>query len=257
MLLFNMNEKVVLITGGYGHLGASICRGLSDCGAIVYVLGRSKEKFTSKFKENRTNIHFITCDISSTLSISQAFDEVHTKKNTIDVLINNAVYVRGQKPLEISDEDWAYSIDGVLNSVYRCIREIVPYFQKKGAGKILNISSMYGMVSPDFAIYDNSPDFLNPPYYGVAKAGVIQLTKYFAQYLGQYNIQINTVSPGPFPNETVQQDKQFIDALKKKTALKRIGNPDDLIGAIVFLSSNASDFVTGHNLVVDGGWTII
>jgi gluconate 5-dehydrogenase len=97
---------------------------------------------------------------------------------------------------------------------------------------------------------------LNPPHYGAAKAAVIQLTKYFAHYLGTSNIQVNTISPGAFPSGKVQEDSSFIRSLEKKTALKRIGRPPDLVGAFVFLSSGASDYVTGHNLVVDGGWTV-
>ena len=115
---------------------------------------------------------------------------------------------------------------------------------------------MYGMVSPDFSIYEEFPNFLNPPHYGAAKAAVIQLTKYFAHYLGTEDIQVNAVSPGAFPSEKVQENNLFIKSLEKKTALKRIGQPSDLVGAFVFLSSNASDYITGHNLVVDGGWTV-
>jgi NAD(P)-dependent dehydrogenase (short-subunit alcohol dehydrogenase family) len=115
---------------------------------------------------------------------------------------------------------------------------------------------MYGMVSPDFSVYEQSPDFLNPPHYGAAKAGVLQLTRYFAQYLGPKNIQVNAISPGPFPNAKTQEDKAFIKALAARTSLKRIGQPEDLMGSVVFLSSAASDFMTGQNLVVDGGWTI-
>ena len=252
--LFSLENKTVLVTGGYGYLGREICEGLAGCGAKVYVLGRSTEKFNSAFGE--TSIKFVHCDIASTESITGAFAEVFAKEEKIDVLVNNAFYVKSQNPLNISDEDWAYSIDGSLNSVYRCIREIVPFFVKKGAGKIINVSSMYGMVSPDFSVYEDSPNFLNPPHYGAAKAAVIQLTKYFAHYLGTSNIQVNTISPGAFPSGKVQEDSSFIRSLEKKTALKRIGRPPDLVGAFVFLSSGASDYVTGHNLVVDGGWTV-
>jgi len=256
MALFDLHKKIALVTGGYSHLGVAMCQGLSDFGATVYALGRSKDKFNRRFDDKDKSIRFKQCDISNTIDIKQSFSEVFEEHQTIDVLINNAVYLRGQNPLAISDEDWEYSIDGILNSIYRCIREITPFFKENGGGKLINISSMYGMVSPDFSVYEKSPDFLNPPHYGAAKAGVIQLTKYFAQYLGSDNIQVNCISPGPFPNNSVQQNKEFIHALEKKTALKRIGKPDDLVGAVVFLSSAAADFVTGHNLVVDGGWTI-
>ena len=256
MSLFDLHDKVVLVTGGYGHLGVTMCRGLSKAGALVYVLGKTEDKFKEQFSAEEKAIHFKSCDLSQTSEIQESFSSIFDKHQAIDVLINNGVYLRGQNPLEISDSDWQHSIDGALNSVYRCIREVAPFFKTKGKGKLINIASMYGMVSPDFSLYENAPDFLNPPHYGAAKAGVIQLTKYFAQYLGQHNIQVNAISPGPFPNDAIQNDKEFVQALKSRTALKRIGKPEDLVGAVVFLSSSAADFITGHNLVVDGGWTV-
>jgi gluconate 5-dehydrogenase len=116
---------------------------------------------------------------------------------------------------------------------------------------------MYGMVAPDFTVYEDFPNFLNPPHYGAAKAGVIQMTKYFASYLAQYGILVNAVSPGAFPSKGVQEHTGFIAALNKKNPLKRIGQPDELKGVFVFLASNASTYVTGQNIAVDGGWTTI
>ena len=147
-------------------------------------------------------------------------------------------------------------MDGLVGSVYRCIREVIPFFEKKAGGKIINISSMYGLVSPDFSIYKDHPQMLNPPHYGVGKAGVIHMTKYFANFLASKNIYVNAISPGPFPSLTVQENKLFIKELIKKVPLGRIGNPKDLIGPIVFLASKDSNYITGQNLVVDGGWTI-
>ena len=125
---------------------------------------------------------------------------------------------------------------------------------KKGA--IVNISSMYGLVSPQPNLYDDFPQFHNPPAYGISKAGVIQFTKYAACHLAEYNIRVNCISPGPFPSQTVQTHDKFIDELGKRVPLKRIGKPDEMIGPVIFLLSDAASFITGHNLVVDGGWTI-
>lgn len=255
--LFDLKGKIILVTGGYGYLGKSICEGLEDFGGIVYVLGRDKGKFDDVFQlSEHPNIHFISCDISDSKSIKEAFQQVEGQSGKIDVLINNAFYSKGQNPEEISDEDWNYSIDGSLNSVHRCIREIIPYFKKNKAGKIINVASMYGIVSPNFHIYNDYPRFLNPPHYGAAKAGVIQLTKYYGSYLSKYNITVNVVSPGPFPSDQVQKEEGFIEQLRSKNPLGKIGKPEDLKGAFVFLSSKASDYINGHNLVVDGGWTI-
>lgn len=255
---FNLNCKIVLITGGYGYLGKAITESLLFHGAHVYVLGRDKGKFLNSFQEvsDKSNLFFEYCDVSSTDEIKSAFKKIDQKTGKIDVLINNAFYSKGQSPEIMTDEEWEIGIDGALNNVFRCIREIIPYFKENAGGKIINVSSMYGLVAPQFEVYDDFPEFLNPPHYGAAKAGIIQLTKYYASYLGNLGINVNTVTPGPFPSLNVQKKEGFIDKLKNKTCLNKIGKPEDLAGAFVFLASEASNFVTGHNIIIDGGWTI-
>ncbi len=252
MKMFSLNDKNALITGGYGHLGKAIAKELLQAGAKTYVLGKEKAKFDKEF--SGTNAIFKKFDISDTEIIKSVFNEIFLADNKIDILINNAVYLKGNNPEAISDEDLAYSLDGTLSSVYKCIREVMPYMKKQNCGRIINIASMYGMVSPDFSIYKNG-EFLNPPQYGAAKAGVIQLTKYFASYLGDNGITVNCVSPGPFPNPQIQKHTDFIQQLSNKTMLKRIGEPKELAGIFVFLASDASSYITGQNIAVDGGWT--
>ena len=131
--------------------------------------------------------------------------------------------------------------------------------KQQGFGKIINVSSMYGLVSPDFRLYegDNCERFLNPPHYGAAKAAMLQVTRYYATYLGKHNIHVNSITPGPFPNLSVQAENPvFIERLKAKNPLGKVGTPEDLTGVCLLLSSSASDFITGQNFVVDGGWTI-
>lgn len=257
---FNLEHRVILITGGYGYLGKAISESLVFHEATVYVLGRNQIKFEQTFTQFdpalKAKLHFQKCDIANTNEVIDSFKNIYEKEGKIDVLINNAFYSKGQSPETMSDADWAYGIDGVLNSVFRCIREIIPYFKDQGSGKIINVSSMYGMVAPQFEIYKDFPKFSNPPHYGAAKAGIIQLSKYYASYLGPYNINVNTITPGPFPSDLVQMSTDFIKELKEKTCLKRIGFSEDLAGAFVFLASDAADFITGQNLIVDGGWTI-
>jgi NAD(P)-dependent dehydrogenase (short-subunit alcohol dehydrogenase family) len=248
-----LTGKTVVITGGYGHLGTAIVESLVVHGGNVYVLGRDRNKFSKSFGDDK--VKFVNCDVAQTASIEKAFEEVAQKAGVIDVLINSAFYSKGQSPLAMSDEDWATGIDGTLGNVFRCMRAIIPHMNKQKSGKVINVSSMYGMIAPDFSIYDESPDFLNPPHYGAAKAGVLQLTRYYASYLGKSGITVNSVTPGPFPSDAVQKDRSFIEKLSSKTILGRVGKPKDLAGIFVFLSSDSANYITGQNFVVDGGWT--
>ncbi|MDJ0363922.1 SDR family oxidoreductase [Hymenobacter sp. H14-R3] len=254
--LFDLTGRTVLLTGGYGHLGRAIAAGLLAHGARVIVLGRSAEKFTNVFGKDTDNVHFLFCDVSETASVQAAFRQSFDLYGPPSVLINNAFYSRGQQPDALPDADFALGLDGSVGTAYRCLREVLPYLREAGGGKIINVASMYGVVAPDFAAYDAHPQFLNPPHYGAGKAAMIQLTKYFASYLGPENIQVNCVSPGAFPSDAVRKEVEFEGELRRRIPLERVGEPQDLAGAFVFLSSAAANFVTGHNLVVDGGWTI-
>lgn len=255
---FDLHDKVILITGGYGYLGKAVTESLVHHGGTVFVLARSEEKYQNTFSsnsENGKNLFFCECDISKTDSVKKAYQSIIEQQGKIDVLINNAFYLSGQDPLTMSDQDWSNGIEGTLTSVFRCIREVIPYVKESRSPRIINVSSMYGMTAPDFSVYDDAPQFLNPPHYGAAKAGILQLSKYYASFLGADGITVNSVTPGAYPSEIVQKDKAFIKNLAKKTILKRIGRPEDLAGAFVYLASDAAGYVTGQNIVVDGGWT--
>ena len=260
MSFFDMNGKVAIVTGGYGHLGSAMVRALSAFNAKVVVAGRSEEKFIAAFsEEERKTIEFRQIDITRSDSINQCINMVNKEFGQIDILVNNAHAARGNSQENMADEDWAYTMDGVVGSVHKAIRAIIPVMKNQGAGKIINITSMYGMVSPDFRMYkgDDCEAFTNPPHYGAAKAAMIQLTRYYAVLLGEHNIQVNAISPGPFPKQKIQlENTAFIQRLKNKNPLHKIGKPEDLAGIILLLSSKGSDFMTGQTIQVDGGWTI-
>ena len=256
--LFDLSGRLVLITGGYGHLGRAAVGGLLAHGARVVVLARNEAKFAAEFAAELATgrLHFQECDVASTPSVQAAFRACREQHGLPQVLINNAVYSEGQQPDALTDAQFARGLDGSAGSVYRCLREVLPYLRENRGGAVINVASMYGMVAPDFTAYAEHPQFLNPPHYGAAKAAVIQLTKYFASYLGPENIRVNCISPGAFPSAAVQEQAGFVAELQRRSPLGRIGRPRELAGAFVFLSAAASDFITGHNLVVDGGWTI-
>ena len=253
---FSLKNKVAIVTGGYGNLGTAFSEALLEAGAIVIVTGHNKAKFDSQFG-NKENVYYYEMDVSKTQDIISCFDYVNQTFNRIDILVNNAVYLKGQFPELISDEELNYSLDGVLGSVFRAIREVIPYMKTAGTGNIINIASMYGVVVPDFRMYDGEcMSSFNPPHYGAAKAGVIQLTKYFAEYLIPFNIRVNAISPGTFPSTSTQENKEFIRRLSSKNPANRIGIPNDLKGTLVYLASDASAYVIGQNIQVDGGWTL-
>lgn len=252
---FKLKGKVAIVTGGYGHLGKSMTKALAEAGAKVIVCDLDQNTFNKAFYDYK-DIQFEKIDISSSDSINIAFNNIFNEHKTVDILVNCAFFGKGNLPELMTDNEWQNGIDGTLNSVFKCIKTVIPYMKKNNGGKIINIASMYGIVSPYFRIYDNNESFLNPPNYGAAKAGVIQITKYYAVYLAKHNIRVNAISPGPFPSQEVQKNTIFIENLKAKVPLGRIGMPDELKGAVVFLASEASSYITGQNIVVDGGWTI-
>lgn len=261
MRLFDLAGKVAVVTGGAGHLGKSMVRTLLNNRAKVIVADQSPELFYKAFsKEECLNLTFKVIDITKSESINIFFKEVFNEFKKVDIMINNAHTVRGNPREVLTDDDWNYTFEGISGSVYKTIKVVAPSMMQQRSGKIINISSMYGIVSPnlnDLYEGDGCEEFTNPPHYGAAKAAVNQITRYFAALLGSYNIQVNAIAPGPFPNTDIQvKNPAFINRLKKKNPLNRIGRPEDLDGVIALLSSSASDFITGQTIQVDGGWTI-
>ncbi|MFZ1076514.1 MAG: SDR family oxidoreductase [Nitrosotalea sp.] len=256
--LFNLKNNVSVVTGGAGHLGLALSEALAEAGSDVYIVSRNEEKCKKAAKSIQkctgANVKGLSVDISSMISIIKCFNEIVKKSGRIDVLVNNAAFAPLKKFEKMSDEDWIRGIDGTINGVYRTTKAAIPIMEKNKGGSIINISSMYGTVSPDPSIYGNS-GFDNPPNYGAGKAAIVQFTRYLACHMAKKGIRANAVSPGPFPNLKVQKNKTFISNLEKKTPLGRIGLPYELKGITVFLASKASSYVTGQNIHVDGGWT--
>ncbi|MEO6906952.1 MAG: SDR family oxidoreductase [Abditibacteriaceae bacterium] len=249
--IFSLEGKNVIITGGSGYLGSAIVEGLIAFGAKVVIADVKPSNIDSP------NASYIRCNVGETESIRQCFKTARERLGAIHILINCAYIGTGggvaQTVEEMSDEDWQKGVDGAAGTAFRCTREIVPYFEENGGGNIINFGSMYGMVSPDPAIYGDS-GANNPPNYGAGKAAVLQFTRYSAGHLASKNIRVNSVAPGPFPNPHLQQEDAFVQELKQKTMLGRIGKASEMVGPVLLLASDASSFMTGANIVVDGGW---
>jgi len=258
MKLFSLRGKVAIVTGGAGHLGSAISEALAEAGANLVVASRNegncKARASRLARDYKVKAMGIALDARSMDSISNCIKTVNGEMGAIDILVNNAVFSK-QGPIEtISEQDWVEGIDGTLNSVFRCTQAVIPYMEARKSGIIINISSMYGLVSPDPRIYGDT-GYDNPANYGAGKAAILQFTRYAACHLAGKGIRVNAITPGSFPSPEVQKNKWFIANLENKVPLGRIGQPDDLKGVVVLLASAASSYITGQNIVVDGGWT--
>jgi gluconate 5-dehydrogenase len=253
--LFSIKNKVIIITGSTGYLGSKMVKHLSKSGAIVIVLSTNIDKalkLCAKLRISKKQAFEI--DLSDVSSIKKTIKDIYNIFKRIDVLVNNGYFGVSKSFNNYTKEDWNVSLDGTIISLDAIVKYVVPYMKNNSQSRIINISSMYGIVSPNPDIY-SSEDMINPVSYGVGKAGIIQYTKYSAMMLAKYNITVNTISYGPFPNINLVKDKKFLKKLAKKTMLNRIGKPKEVTSAIYFLSLDESSYITGQNIVVDGGWT--
>jgi len=250
--LFSCKGKTAMVTGGAGLIGRGIVKALHEFGAEVYIADIDKNKADELIKD--VAVKFVYLDITSDDSIQKALAEVIKNSGKIDILVNCA-YPRtkdwGMKFENISFNSWKTNVDNHLGGYFLCCQKTAEQMKAKGGGAIINLSSIYGVVAPDFSIYEGT-EMTMPAAYSAIKGGIISLTRYIATYYGGYNVRANSISPGGiFDN----QPESFVERYTKKTPLKRMGAPDDVIGAVIFLASDASSYITGQNILIDGGWT--
>lgn len=248
--LFNLKSKVVLVTGATGQLGKEICKVYINAGS--YVIGVDKQ-LNSKKKVKADNVEYIAMDITDKKSVVNTFLHVYSKFKKLDVLINNAgvsVFEPFQKRCEGSFD---LVMDVNLKGTFFCIQAYADCLRKKKqAGNIVNIASIYGVVSPDFRIYNDSKR-RNSEVYGATKAGIIQMTKYFAVHLAKNKIRVNCVSPGGIFNPISPQNKNLAKKYSYRCPMGRMADAKEMTGALLYLSSDASSYTTGQNIIIDGG----
>ena len=257
---FSLDGKRVLVTGATGYLGRSMVLGLAQLGARVLLNGRNKqsiEEYVIELCNSGFNAESAVFDINDEQAVFGWFSEY--AGYPLHGLVNNA-YSGGAGTIETaSEEDYRNSFEVSLVSAHRLLQCALPFLRSAvgdcGNASVVNIGSMYGSVSPDLSIYENK-QLANPPFYGAAKAALLQWTRYAACEFGGEGIRVNSVSPGPFPSREVQKkNPDFTAKLAKKIPLGRVGSVKEIQGPVSFLISDASTFVNGANLVVDGGWT--
>ena len=265
MDIFSLKNKTAIVTGALGLLGKQHCIALSEAGANIVAADLDEDecaKFAESLSTGSIGLHL---DVTDSKSIEALRDETKNKFGKIDILVNNAAvndsFENPKAALEQSKfenyplEIWKKSLDVNLTGVFLCSQILGSVMAEQKSGSIINIASTYGIIAPDQNLYKNQngeQTFSKPPAYSATKGGIISFTKYLAAYWGNKNVRVNSLSPGGVENN---QDDFFIENYSTKTPLNRMAKPTDYKGALIFLASDASSYMTGANLIVDGGWT--
>ncbi|MEW5693019.1 MAG: SDR family oxidoreductase [Candidatus Hydrogenedentota bacterium] len=254
--LFNLEKKRVLITGAAGQIGKALVGTFLECGAIVLAADLDIKNLKKNLK-NLTNTYdtlfLYTVDIRKKESVSKMFGKIFREHRKLDVLINNAGASTFEPFLERSEKRFNWVMDVNLKGTFFCIQKYArELIKSRTRGVIVNIGSIYGVISPDYRIYTDCKR-KNSEVYGATKAAIIQMTRYYAVHLSRYGIRVNCVSPGGVFNPQNPQGKDFVKKYSYRCPLGRMAMTDDIVGGVLYLSSDASQYVTGQNLIIDGG----
>jgi len=265
--MFNLSGKVALVTGALGLIGKEHCKALAQAGATVIVADLSLDACVNFAATLGNNSKGIALEITVESEVEKCADWVEKEFGRLDILVNNAAINDHFQtsadllslssfenyPVDMFQKSWEVNVKGL----FLCAQKFGKIMLKNKQGSIINIASTYGIVGPDQSLYQDEKGqqlFFKTPAYPTTKGAVINFTRYLAAYWGEQGIRVNTLSPGGVENG---QTDFFMQQYSAKTLLKRMAKPDDYAGALVFLASDASAYMTGANLVVDGGFTTI
>ncbi|MBI5768507.1 MAG: SDR family oxidoreductase [Verrucomicrobia bacterium] len=251
----SLEKKTIWVTGGAGYLGSPITAALDAAAGKVVCLDLADKAATLVQQQQLTKTIPVSCDLT-TADLPALVGQTAAQHGVPDGVVH-LVFASssGQKLEDLARADFQKTIDLSLPMTFELCRCVAECMKPRGGGSVVLFSSMYGVVAPDPRIY-RAPMAPNPIDYGASKAAVLAMARYFAVHYGPAGLRFNCVTPGPFPNPTIQKDlPDFIHDLAGKTALRRIGRNTEIVGPTLFLLTDSASFVTGHSLAVDGGWT--
>jgi 2-deoxy-D-gluconate 3-dehydrogenase len=264
---FSLKGKTAIITGGAGLLGAEFCRTLAEAGANVAVAELTEAAANSTAEQiSRLGYKALPVQVNITQpgEVKTMVQKVLAAFGSVDVLVNSAALDPKFDPSHPGTnsgafetfpvEMWRQALDVNLTGSFLCSQAVAEPMLKQGSGSIINLCSMYGLVGPDQRLYkkEGQPERFKPAYYPVTKAGILGLTRYLATYFAGKGIRANALTPGGIYNEN---DEEFLHNYSARAVMGRMARKDEMNGALLFLASDASSYMTGSNLVVDGGWT--
>ena len=273
--LFDLEGKTAVLTGASGFLGRTFAQALLANGARVVALGRSDRlqseaaKWANEFGADKIAVEQI--DMYDVAALNALCDKIAGEEKSIDILINNAHELGAATGFNVPEgslenatfDQWQRNLQGGVYWAVQTTQRLGVRMKQQQRGSIINIATMYATVAPRPQLYEGTTS-LNPPGYSASKAALLAFTRYTASFWGREGVRANCISPGPFSNtedavgeNSVAEDSPFVQRLKSYTLLNRIGRPIELCGALLFLASDASSYVTGQNFHVDGGWTAV
>ena len=256
--LMDLNGRVVLVTGGAGHIGRVLAAALAELGAMVAVADVDREATERVVADIGIRAHPVVVDLADEAAVRALPAEVERTLGGLDVLVNNAAFV-GTSGLagwvapfaEQSVETWRQALEVNLTAAFALTQAAAPILARSGRGSVINVASIYGVLGPDLGLYEGTA-MGNPAAYAASKGGLIQLTRWLATVLGPRGIRVNAISPGGVERG---QPESFRDRYIARTPLGRMAVEEDFKGVVAWLASDLSAYVTGQNIMVDGGWS--
>lgn len=248
--LFSLKDKVVIVTGASKGIGKELAIALAKAGANVALIARNEEDLnalTKELKKIGSDAYAVSMDLTKVEGIPSGIKKIHDYYGKIDILVNNAGTNIAVPAIEVSESDWDRVLDINLKSAFFISKSVAEYMIPRNKGKIINMSSQMALVG-----------YYKRAAYSSSKGGLMQMTKALAIEWASHNINVNSVAPTfietPMTKPMFEQE-DFLEEVLSRIPMKRLGKAEDLFGAVIYLSSEASNLVTGHTLVVDGGWT--